>query len=43
MSGQSCMEKIAKCPVPVNFPLPAKQPLRYRNKTAFRCIGEKTV
>lgn len=32
---KSCMEKIAKCPVPVNFPLPAKQPLRYRNKTAF--------
>jgi len=32
---QNCMRRLAKSDVPVNFPLPARQPFGYRNKTAF--------
>lgn len=32
---QSCMERIGNSNVPVNFPLPARQIIGYRNKTAF--------
>ncbi len=32
---QDCIRKFAKIDAPVNFPLPAKQPFGYRNKTSF--------
>ena len=32
---KQCFKRIAGLEVPVNFPLPAKEPFRYRNKAAF--------
>ncbi|MBQ9941678.1 MAG: 23S rRNA (uracil(1939)-C(5))-methyltransferase RlmD [Christensenellaceae bacterium] len=32
---ENCIRKLAGIDTPVNFPLPCKHPLRYRNKTAF--------
>ncbi len=41
---KNCLKNIAKIEPPINFPLPSKEQLRYRNKTAFPVgVGESGV